>query len=186
MQSLERTPTTKTLQSWKIDLVHTEIGFTVKHLMVTNVKGRFNEFSGTIEIDESDATRSRAVLEIAVSSIDTQTKQRDDHLRSLDFFDLANHPKIIFQSRRIERGEPGRFTVIGDLTIRGITREVALDMEVSGPQNDPWGGVRMGLKATTAIDRRDYGVNWNQVLDKGGVAVGNEVRINIELELIRE
>ncbi len=172
--------------TWKVDPVHTEIGFTVKHLMVTNVKGRFNDFVAQIEIDEEDPTRSSAVLEIEAASVDTHTQQRDDHLRSIDFFDLANHPKISFKSRRIDRVDTDRFSVTGDLTIRGTTREVVLDTEVAGPQKDPWGGERMGIKATTTIDRRDYGVSWNQVLDAGGIALSNDVRIDIELQLIRQ
>src|SRR5688572_7401322 len=132
----------QTATVWNLDPAHTDIGFAVKHLMVTNVKGRFEKATGTIELDQEDLTRSSAHVEIDVTSIDTRQSGRDEHLRSADFFDAENHPKIVFESRRIERVKDDRYRLLGDLTIRGTTRPVTLDAEITGPSSDPWGGVR--------------------------------------------
>jgi polyisoprenoid-binding protein YceI len=170
---------------WNLDASHTEIGFSVKHLMISNVKGRFENFEADIEFDESDPTEGEIRVSIDVDSIDTRFKQRDDHLRSADFFDAANHPKIEFVSRRIERVGDEHYRVIGDLTIRGVTREVALDAETNGPSR-AWGKEILGVSLTGTVDRREYGLLWNQALETGGIAVGNAVTLSVQAELQKD
>ena len=172
--------------AWQVDPVHSEVGFSVRHLMVANVRGRFHHVTADLHMDESDLTQSTIEVEIETNSIDTRSEQRDQHLRSADFFDAEKHPTISFTSESIERVADGRYRVSGDLTIRGTTRRVALETEMRGPEKDPWGGERLGVTASTKIDRRDFGLTWNQALETGGLAVAHEVKINIELELIRQ
>jgi polyisoprenoid-binding protein YceI len=169
---------------WILDPSHSEIGFAVKHLMISTVKGRFESFDAQIELDETDPTDGEIRVSIDADSINTRFKQRDDHLRSADFFDAATHPKIEFVSRSIERVSDDHFRVVGDLTIRGVTREVELDAEVAGRSRE-WGKEIMGVSLTGSVDRRDYGLLWNQAVETGGIAVGNEVSLNIQVELQR-
>lgn len=184
------TQTTEILASsteWTLDPTHTLVGFSAKHMMFTTVRGKFNEVRGTIRIDAQNPKRSEVEVEIPAASIDTGVEQRDAHLRSADFLDVENHPLITFRSRRIEgapRNPGDRFRVIGDLTIRGTTREVVLDATYEGVGVDPWGGQRAGFSASTKIDRRDFGLTWNQVLEAGGVLVSNEIRIEIEAQAV--
>jgi polyisoprenoid-binding protein YceI len=172
--------------TWKIDPAHSEIGFSVRHMMVTTVRGRFQDFTAEIELDEQNPARSKIRAEIDVASIDTRAPDRDNHLRSADFFDVANHPKMTFVSRSVERLDEHRYRIVGDLSIRGVTHEVVLDAEYGGRGKDPWGGERMGATATTKIDRRDYGLTWNVALETGGVLVADEIKIHLELELVRQ
>ena len=172
--------------AWQVDPVHSEVGFSVRHLMVANVRGRFHNVTADLHMAESDLAQSSIEVEIETNSIGTRSEQRDQHLRSADFFDAENHPTIRFTSESIERVTDDRYRVRGDLTIRGTTRRVVLDTEVRGPEKDPWGGERLGVTATTKIDRRDFGLTWNQALETGGLAVAHEVKINIELEMIRQ
>jgi polyisoprenoid-binding protein YceI len=171
--------------TWKIDTAHTNAEFAVRHLMISTVKGRFADVQGVVHADESDFAKSRVEVTIAVASIDTREPQRDAHLRSADFFDAENFPQLTFRSRRIE-GERDAFRIVGDLTIRGITREVVLDVTSEGRTKDPWGGERAGFTASTKIKRTDFGLLWNQLLETGGVVVGEDVRISIDLELIKQ
>lgn len=171
--------------TWQIDPAHTQIEFAVKHLMIAKVKGRFTEVQGTIERDEREIANSKVHVEIGVASIDTREPQRDKHLRSADFFDAEQFPTLTFVSRRIEPVGDGRFRIVGDLMIHGVTREVVLDATDEGVARDPWGGDRMGVSATTTIDRRDFGLTWNQALETGGVLVGNDVRISLEVEAVK-
>ena len=174
--------------TWKIDPAHTLIEFSAKHMMITTVKGRFAEVEGTITVDLRDPDRSHVEADIAAASIDTRTEQRDQHLRSADFLDVERFPTITFRSRRVEGAharEGDRFTVTGDLTIRGITREVTLDCTFAGTNKDPWGGQRAGFTATGKIDRRDWGLTWNQALETGGILVGNDIKISIEAQAVR-
>ncbi|HEX7117275.1 MAG TPA: YceI family protein [Longimicrobiales bacterium] len=171
--------------TWTIDAAHTLVEFAVKHMMIATVKGRFGEVSGTIVLDEEALDRSSAEVTIVASSIDTRSADRDAHLRSADFLDVETHPTLTFRSRRVESVGEGRFRVIGDLTIRGTTREVVLDVEDQGRGKDPWGGERAAFSATTEIDRRDYGLTWNAALETGGVLVGDRVRISLEVEAVR-
>jgi polyisoprenoid-binding protein YceI len=169
---------------WELDAVHSEVGFAVKHLMISTVKGRFQKFDAQVELNEADLTDSTIRVTIDVSSIETRAGQRDDHLRSADFFDAANHPQIEFVSRQIEQDGADKFVVTGDLTIRGVTKEVKLDAELSG-RSRMWGNEVMGFTLTGTVDRREFGLLWNQAVETGGVVVGNDVKLHIEAELKR-
>ncbi len=167
-----------------IDSVHSSIEFSVRHMMVTNVRGRFREFSGTIFYDDKDITKSSVRVTIKTASIDTGNENRDNHLRSPDFLDAAKYPEITFVSTRIEkRGED--YVCIGTLTIRGVSREVALPFRIFGVVKDPRGSTRMGVEAGLTINRLDYGVSWSRALEGGGLVVGNEVKIELNVQAIR-
>jgi polyisoprenoid-binding protein YceI len=171
------------LVQWEFDHAHSSVDFTVRHLLVSKVRGRFTKWKGKLEVDEQDLARSRVEVEIDVASVDTHEPQRDAHLRSGDFFEAEKHPRIVFTSKRVEEKGKDRLAVTGDLTIRGATREVVLDVERGGVvAKDPWGKRRAGFTATTTIHRKDFGVNFNQVLDQGGLALGEDVAIAIEIE----
>lgn len=171
--------------SWQLDPSHSHVGFAVKHLMVSTVRGEFRTYTGTLELDPADLTRSRVTAEIDVASIDTREEKRDEHLRSADFFDAEHHPKITFESTRIERVDDETFRVVGNLTIRGNTREVTLEAEYAGIQKDPWGGTRTGFSLSGQIDRREFGLTWNAALETGGLLVGEKVKLQIEVEAQR-
>jgi polyisoprenoid-binding protein YceI len=179
------TEQTKTKTTWQIDPAHTEVGFSVKHLMISTVRGRFAGVKGTIVFDEVNPASSSAEVEIDTATIDTRAEQRDAHLRSADFFEVEKYPTMTFRSRRVERLGNGRYRIIGDLTIRDVTREVVLDATDEGRGRDPWGGDRLGFSATTTIDRSDFGLTWNQALETGGVLVSNEIKISIDIEAVR-
>jgi polyisoprenoid-binding protein YceI len=173
---------------WNIDPAHTSIEFAVKHMMFTTVRGRFKEFSGTIEADEANPGRSKVEVAIKAASIDTGVADRDTHLRSADFLDVERYPTITFRSKRVEgaqKKEGDKFRVTGDLTIRGTTIEVTLDCVYEGQGKDPWGGQRAGSRATTTIDRREWGLRWNQALETGGILVANEVRVELEVQALK-
>ncbi|MEX2581858.1 MAG: YceI family protein [Gemmatimonadota bacterium] len=185
MSTTEQTTRTTT---WNIDPTHSLVEFSAKHMMITTVKGRFSDVSGTIEVDEQDPDRSSVTVEIGAASVDTNTEQRDEHLRSADFLDVENHPTITFRSTRVEGAyaKPGdRFRVVGDLTIRGKTREVGLDAVFEGTGQDPWGGERASFSAETKIDRRDWDLTWNQTLEKGGILVSNEIRLDLQVQAVQ-
>jgi polyisoprenoid-binding protein YceI len=172
--------------TFDIDPAHTTASFTVRHLMVTNVRGEFGKVSGTVEYDEKNPAKSSVEATIDVSSITTREEKRDQHLKSPDFFDAAQFPTITFKSKKVEKHGNG-LRVVGDLTMRGVTKEVTLNVE--GPSKeikDPWGSTRIGASATTKVNRKDFGVSWNKSLDGGGVVVGDEVAINIEAELVKK
>jgi polyisoprenoid-binding protein YceI len=171
--------------TWKIDPTHSTVGFAVRHMVVSKVRGRFTRFDATIRIDEAAPERSEVVVTIAADSIDTGMADRDVHLRSADFLDVEAFPTVTFESRRVRRTSDGRFEVVGDLTLRGVTKEVMLQVEDHGRTGDPWGGRRAGFSAKAAIDRRDFGLQWNQLLETGGVLVGEKVEIEIEVEAVR-
>lgn len=177
-------PTTTT---YKIDPAHTLVEFAVKHMMFTTVKGRFPEVDGQIEFDENDPTRSSVSATIGAASVDTRESKRDEHLRSPDFFDVATFPTLRFVSRAIEpRADGEGYRIVGDLTIRDATREVALDTTFEGKGIDPWGAPRVGFSATTTINRKDYGLNYNAVLESGGVLVGDQIKISLEVEAVKQ
>ncbi len=181
--------TNTTVSTWKLDPAHTTVEFAVKHMMFTTVRGRFKGVDGTITIDEQNPDASRVEVEIDAASIDTGAPDRDQHLRSADFLDVANYPKLTFRSTRVEgayRKEGDRFKVTGVLTIRGTSREVTLDCTFEGLGKDPWGGERAGFNAKTEIDRREWGLKWNQALEAGGVLVGNTVKIEIEAQAVKQ
>jgi polyisoprenoid-binding protein YceI len=185
--STSATPTATTT-TWNIEPNHSLVEFSAKHMMITTVKGRFRDVSGTIVIDEANPARSHAEVSMAAATIDTGVAQRDQHLVSADFLDAENHKAITFKTKRIDgaRAEAGReFTVVGDLTIRGTTREVTLKTSYEGRGKDPWGGERLGFSATTKITRSDFGLTWNQALETGGVLVSDDIKIALDLQLVR-
>lgn len=171
--------------TWDIDTTHSAIHFWVRHLVISKVHGRFAKWSGAVALDEQDLTRSSVAVKIDAASIDTQVADRDAHLKSADFLDVGNHPELSFASRRIEKQGDG-YRIVGDLTLRGVTREVALDAEFAGLAKDPWGNQRAGFSAKAALDRRDWGLTWNAALEAGGVLVGEKVEISIELEAVKK
>jgi len=175
-----------TAATWQIDASHSSAGFTVRHMMVSNVHGFFSKLSGTVEYDPKNLAESRIETVIEAASIDTRNAKRDEHLRSADFFDVANHPTITFRSRRIEPAGEGKLRATGDLTIRGVTKEIVLNVEGLTPEIQSQGTFRMGASASAAINRKDFGVSWNRALDNGGLVVSDNVRINIEVELVRK
>lgn len=175
--------------TWQLDPAHTNTEFTAKHMMFTTVRGHFKELNGVIEVDEDNPERSSVRVEIDAASIDTGVSDRDNHLRSADFLDVESHPKVVFESKRVDGSpmKPGdKFKVIGDLTIRGTTREVTLDAAFEGRGPDPWGGERAGFSASTKIDRREWGLTWNKALETGGVLVGNEVKIELDVQAVNQ
>jgi polyisoprenoid-binding protein YceI len=172
---------------WQIDPAHSAAHFSVRHLMISNVRGEFSKLSGTVVIDPADVTKSTVEVTLEVASINTREPQRDEHLRSADFLDAANHPAITFRSRRVTAVGPNRFKLTGDLTIRGVTKEVTFDVDgPTAPVKDPWGNVRAGITASEKINRQDFGLVWNALIEGGGVVVGDEVSITIEAELIQK
>lgn len=179
--------TTAQPATWQIDPVHSTASFAVRHMMVTTVRGTFQKLSGTVQYDGKDIKSIAAQATIDVASIDTREPKRDEHLRSADFFDAAKFPAITFVSKRVEPKGAGRFALVGDITIKGVTREVVLDVEGPTPEvKDPGGNIRIGASATTRINRQDFGVSWNRALDAGGVVVGDEVSITLDLSMIRK
>ncbi len=171
--------------AWQIDTAHSHVEFAVKHMMISTVKGRFATFGGTVAYDATDPTATAVDVSIDVASIDTRQEQRDAHLRSPDFFDVATWPTIHFVSRRVERAGSDEYRLVGDLTIRDVTREVTLDVAAEGSGKNPWGQEVVAFSAKGKIDRTAFGLTWNQALETGGILVGNEIRIGIELELAR-
>ncbi len=172
--------------TWNIDPVHSAAEFKVKHMMISNVKGQFTGLTGSLSLDEGDIAKSLVQATIEAASINTREPQRDAHLKSADFFDVEKFPTLTFKSTRVSRIGDGELQLTGDLTIHGVSREVVLKVEgPSSPTKDPWGGVRIGLSATTKINRKDFGLTWNTALETGGIVVGEEVAITLELELVK-
>lgn len=172
--------------TWQIDPPHTSVEFKIRHLMVSWVKGVFSEVEGSADIDDSNLNQAGVTVKIATASVDTNNKKRDDHLRSPDFFDVAKYPLITFKSKQVvlDNGQPVK--IVGDLTIRDVTKEVELTVEDFSPViKGPWGNNRRGASATTEINRKDYGLSWSKVTEAGGLVVGDEVKISLEVELIQ-
>jgi len=182
----QQSQATRTITRWKIDPSHSEIGFAAKHLMISTVRGRFSDVTGFIDFDEQDPTSAKIDVEVGVASIDTRQEPRDQHLRSADFFDAENHPSMKFVSTRIEHGRGNEYKVTGDLTIRGTTKPVTLDATFEGAHPDPWGGTRAGFSATGKIDRHEFGLNWNATIEAGGVVVGPEIKLQLEVEAVKQ
>lgn len=180
-------PTLASASTWQIDPVHTNIQFMVRHLMISNVKGVFHKFNGAFEIDDKDITKTKTSAVVYVTSIDSGIEKRDEDLRSANFFEVAKFPTMTFVSKKISRVGSNKFKMTGDLTIHGITREVVLDMEgLESVVKDPWGGIRRGVTLSTKINRKDFGLTYNKVMETGGVVVGDEVVINIEVEMVKK
>ena len=173
--------------TWTIDPDHSNVGFKVRHLMVSNVKGSFDKHTGTVEINDKDITKSKVEVSIETGSINTNVQKRDEHLRSADFFDVAKYPTMTFVSKKVAKAGKDKLNVTGDLTLHGVTKEVVLSVEgPSKESKDPWGNIRRGATATTKINRKDFGLVWNAALETGGVAVGEEITITLEIEMIRK
>ena len=171
--------------SWHIDYGHSHVGFTGRHMMVSTVRGEFEKFSGTVEFDEDDLTHSQAEIQIEAASVNTRNTQRDNHFRSADFFDVEKYPSITFKSKQVVLTDANHGQLIGDLTIRNITKEVVLDGEYGGVGQTPWNTYSAGFSLSGKVNRKDWGLKWNMVLAGGGVVAGDEITLSIDLELTK-
>jgi polyisoprenoid-binding protein YceI len=179
--------TTALASDWDVDAAHSRVGFGVRHMMVSTVHGAFTAFSGGVALDDKDVTKSKVHIEIDAASVDTGNAKRDEHLKSADFFDSAKFPKITFDSTKIEKKSADALDVTGNLTIKNVTKPVVLSVVgLTGEVKDPWGGTRRGATATTKINRKDFGLGWNKALETGGVVVGDDVTIELEVELSKK
>lgn len=175
------------LTTWEIDAAHSSVHFSIRHMMVSNVRGEFTKVAGSVRVDSRDITRSTVEAVIDAASISTRDEKRDEHLRSADFLDVANYPTIEFRSTRITRNLDGSLKLAGSLTIHGVTREVTLDVEAAGGElQDPWGNTKRGASATTKLNRKDFGLGWNVALETGGILVGEELKVEIDVELLKK
>ncbi len=174
------------MATWQIDGSHSAVEFAVKHMMVSRTKGRFAKFDGQIELDEQNLAGSSVAVVIDVASIDTNDEKRDEHLRGADFFDAATYPKITFTSTNITQKGGDKFEVLGDLTIKDVTEQVVLKVEAQGAGTSPWGQQVAGYEASTSINRKDFGLTWNVALETGGFLVGDEIKINLDVELTKQ
>jgi len=173
--------------NWQIDPAHSSAQFSVRHMAISTVRGAFSKVTGSVVFDDKDVSKSTVEVTIDANSVDTRVPDRDNDLRSEKFFDVVHYPSITFKSKRVEQAAPGKLKVTGDLTIRGTTKEVVLDVEgPTAPMKDPWGNTRNAATATTKINRQDFGVKWNATLDNGGVVVGDDVSIIIDVELVKK
>jgi polyisoprenoid-binding protein YceI len=173
-------------ENWQVDSAHSAVNLAVRHMVISKVRGHFGKWSAKLQLDTAELTRSTVEVDIEAASIDTGVADRDTHLRSADFLDAAKYPTLRYRSRRVEAASKDRLRVTGDLTIRDVTREVVLDVEYGGLGKDPWGNTRVGFTATASLNRKDFGLTWNQVLETGGVLVADRVDIEIELEAIKQ
>ncbi|HXU71253.1 MAG TPA: YceI family protein [Polyangia bacterium] len=172
------------MATWTFDNSHSNIGFSVRHLMISKVRGHFNKWSGTFDYDPANPRAAKIEVHIDAASIDTREEKRDAHLRSPDFFDVEHHPELVFKSTSVE-GDGEELLLAGDLTIHGVTKPVQLKVESLGTTKDPWGGERAGFSASLSISRKDFGLHWNVALETGGVVVGDKIEIAIEIEAVR-
>jgi len=170
---------------WNIDGSHTTAEFTVRHLMITNVRGRFGKVSGTVDYDPAKPEASAIEATLDASSIDTRDEKRDAHLKSADFFDVEKFPTLTFKSKKVAKTDDG-FSAVGDLTMHGVTKEITLEVEeLTKPNKDPWGNTRIGASAHAKINRKDWGLGWNQALETGGVLVGETIKISLEISMVQ-
>lgn len=172
--------------AWQIDPAHSEVTFAVKHMMISTVRGKFSRFTGTVEADEQNPTGAQVTVQIEAASLDTGNEQRDGHLRSPDFFDAEHFPHLTFKSTRVEQIDDSNLRLYGDLTIRDVAKPVVLEVEYAGQAKSPWGVVSAGFSAHTKINRKEWGLNWNVALETGGWLVSDEIRISIEVELMKQ
>jgi polyisoprenoid-binding protein YceI len=180
-------PASAANSNWQIDPAHSSAQFSVRHMAISTVRGAFSKVTGSVVFDDKDISKSTIDVTIDANSVDTRVPDRDNDLRSEKFFDVAHYPSITFKSKKVEQVAPGKLKVAGDLTIRGTTKEVVLDVEgPTVPMKDPWGNTRVAATATTKINRQDFGVKWNATLDNGGVVVGDDVSIVIDVELVKK
>lgn len=180
------TATAPALATWTIDPAHSHVEFAVRHMMIATVKGRFGGVTGTVRTDETNPANAQVEVEIDAATIDTRESQRDAHLKSADFFDVETFPKLTFTSTRITDVSGQSFKLVGDLTMHGVTREVTLDVTSEGRGTDPWGNERAGFTASGKLKRSEFGLTWNQALETGGLLVGDDIKITIDVELVRE
>ena len=173
-------------ERWEIDSSHSSLHFSVRHLVIAKVRGTFARWSGTVQVPDGDFSQATVAVTVDASSIETGVADRDAHLKSADFFDVAANPELRFVGKRVEPRAEGEIDVVGDLTIKGTTREVVLRVEQHGQAKDPWGNVRAAFTAKTSIDRKDFGLGWNQVLETGGVVVGDRVDIEAEIQVVKQ
>jgi polyisoprenoid-binding protein YceI len=184
--STATTPEVSTTTIWNIDPVHSHAEFKVKHMMISNVKGEFSGLSGKLKFDSADITKSQVEASIDAANISTHEAQRDAHLKSADFFDVEKFPTLTFKSTRVSKTGDGVLKVAGDLSIHGVTRNVVFEVEgPTAPMKDPWGNTRVGLSAVTRINRKDFGLTWNSALETGGILVGDEVTITLDVQFIK-
>jgi len=173
--------------TWAIDPAHSTAQFTVRHMMINNVRGEFSKVAGTLQLDSRDVTKSTVEATIDAASVNTRVEARDNDLRSDNFFDVTKYPTLTFKSTKVEQVSPGKLRVTGDLTMHGVTRAVVLDVDGPSPEiKDPWGNTRIGLSASTRINRKDWGLTYNKLLETGAMVVGEEVGITLELELVKK
>lgn len=171
---------------WNVDASHSALEFSVKHMMIANVRGQFHNFQASIVADPQDLTTAEIEVTVDVNSIDTRDEQREGHLKSADFFDVENYPNLTFKAAQIERKSGDKYTMTGDMTVRGVTKPVSFDVTFEGQGKDPWGNEKAGFSAVATINRKDFGLNWNALLETGGVLVGENVKINVEIEALRQ
>jgi len=173
--------------TYQLDTDHSSIQFKIRHLTVSNVTGTFNKIKGTASVEGEDLATLKVEVTIDAASVDTGHQKRDEHIRTADFLDVAKYPTITFVSKKVVKAEPGKLRITGDLTLHGVTREITVDLEGPTPEiKDPWGNFRRGATGTAKIDRRDFGITWNKALDTGGLVVGDEVGIQVDIEWVRK
>ncbi|MCU1277576.1 MAG: hypothetical protein JWM53_1122 [bacterium] len=172
-------------QRWNIDRSHSGVHFTVRHMVISKVRGAFARWQGSVDFDEQNPAASKVSVRIEAASIDTREEKRDAHLRSADFLDVENHPTLSFDSTNVEKLGDGEYRVAGDLTIRGVTRPVVLETEYLGGGKDPWGNERIGFSARTSVNRKEFGLTWNQALEAGGVLVGDKIEIALDIQAVK-
>jgi len=175
-----------TTGTWAIDPTHTTIGFSVRHAMVAKVRGRFAEFEGTFNLDGANPAASSASLVIQTASITTENADRDAHLKSAEFLNVDVNPTLTFTSTGVRQTDDDEFVVTGDLTINGVTKSVDVEFELAGTSQDPWGGTRIGFEGETKVSRKDFGLTWNVALEAGGVLVGDEIKISLDVEAVKQ
>lgn len=174
------------MTTWKIDPSHSGIHFTVRHMMVSKVRGAFTRWEGSVEFDEKSPKDAKVQVSIDAASIDTREAKRDEHLRSPDFFDVTKHPQLTFKSTKVEKVGGQSYRISGDLTLHGVTKPISFEAEALGVGKDPWGNQRIGFQAETSLNRKDFGLGWNQVLEAGGVLVGDKVEISLDVQAIQQ
>jgi polyisoprenoid-binding protein YceI len=180
-------PAAAATSTWQIDPNHSAAQFAVRHLAISTVRGAFTKVSGTVELDDKDISKSSVDVTIDAASVDTRVPNRDKDLRSDHFFDVEKYPNLTFKSTKVEQVEPGKLKVTGDLTLHGVTKSVVLDVEgPTAPVKDPWGNQRAAVNATTKINRQDFGIKWNNTMDGGGLVVGDEVAITLDVEVVQQ
>lgn len=180
-------PSIASASPWAIDAEHSNVGFKVRHMMVSNVKGDFSKFSGNVDIDDKDLAKTKVDAIIETSSINTGVAKRDEHLKSPDFFDVTKYPTMTFVSKKVKKESGDKLKIYGQLTLHGITKDVVLDVQgLDKSFKDPWGNTKRGASATATINRKDFGLAWNKALEAGGVMVGDEVNISLEIELLKK